>query len=237
MNILNMINSEFFINIPFGEIYPMTTEIVNKLIVSLSAKIIDVNIGNVFVDGLKDDMYIIIEKEGKAIKYPKLKTIYTTLVASSITNILIIAPAFSNKCYDFAMEKEFHIMTINSFMNEEMRITYTKNLGRKAWTHDAKKNMTISVRIPVEGYPTLGYKGPLHAEDIYKIIKSKTELIKNGVSVDATKVFFKAFKSMLDLINNDKNITSNRWNEIMEEHGVLDFLSENGDKVMEVINS
>ena len=168
-----MINSEFFINIPFGEIYPMTTEIVNKLIVSLSAKIIDVNIGNVFVDGLKDDMYIIIEKEGKAIKYPKLKTIYTTLVASSITNILIIAPAFSNKCYDFAMEKEFHIMTINSFMNEEMRITYTKNLGRKAWTHDAKKNMTISVLFQLKGIQRLDIKDHCTLKIFIKLLNQK----------------------------------------------------------------
>jgi len=243
MNLLNMINPKFLIDLPFNKIYPMVDETVNRIITALGARVIDAIIGNVFVDGLKDDMYVVIEKEGHAIKFPKLKIMYSTLVSSSVKNVLFIAPAFSNKCYDYAMEKKFNIISVNSFMSEKMRSTYTKNLGRKAWTHDAKKNMTLSVRIPIEGYPELGYEGPLHAEDIYAIIKSKVKAVEGnvpaegGVSVKATKVFFKAFRSMLDLINDDKNITSNRWNSIMEEHGVLDFLSTNGDKVMEVIKS
>jgi hypothetical protein len=238
MNILNLIDRTKIIDLPFNKIYPLTDNSYNTIVEAMNAEFYTTSISNIKMHKSKlYDIYIFIDRNGKPMTISRLEKIINILQSSSIPEAVIITAGFSSKCYTI-VDKNITLFSIDTFMSETMKPTYELRLGRK-YNKRETNNMSITVRIPIAGYPELGFEGPLIAEDIYKIIDSKIKPIEknNVVATKTAKLFFQSFKDMLGLINNNKNITASRWNNIMNKYGVIDYLKTNGKKLKKEIEN
>lgn len=237
-NFLDNINLDKLINLPFGDIYPLTDELSKQILSCLNADEYRISLQDIQIDGRIDDFYIIIIKTEKAIRLPMIENIISKLSIMNITNIIFIASSFSSKCFDYAIKNNIFLISIDTLMTEEFKPTYMKRLGRKFANSENGHNMSVSVRVPIEGYPELGYPGPISGTDLRELLDLLLvpKNSANSISVEATKIFYKTFQDLVEVINSGKNITASKWDDIMNKYNVYDFVEneENSKYIDEV---
>lgn len=237
------IDSDVLITKSFKEVYPMKSETIEIIITSLHAKLLSQKVGNnLIADGLLDDTVIIILRDAKAVKQPRLTKIIKDLESASISSAIIIASFFSSGCYKVIEDSDYKIINIEEFFDKSVKDTVKPKLGKYASKGTpGVKTETVVLRIPTEGYPELGLPGPLYAEDIYKIIENKIKTIKSGnddkVVIEVAKLFIDAFTKCSELLSSGKSITFEKWNTIMESVDIYKYLETNGEKIEEIIKN
>lgn len=186
-----------------------------------------------------NDKSITVYDVAKSISKPTINRIIGCLYSDNITNTVIITLKYSNsvsmaiKLFNRIKKTNFRIKKINEFFN--VNSTETPNFD--------EKNITLSIRVPKNGLPKWGVKHTPTQIDIYKILNqensTKLQTESNLNKTELLNSFLKAFYEFSNILNEGKNVTSNKWNKILESKKVFNYLDKafpNEEDLMKIIS-
>ena len=242
------LNPEFLLTKSIDEIYPLTSDSIDLIIKCIGATPLQYNQDDVFMERVTgiinayqfkvcaklNDSIVIIVDEKRLIKLPTLMDIERCI---GNTHIILIASSFTSTCIkQFENSKTITPISIINFL------TVQPKKKSKKRNEDIGPTKIISVRIPIAGYPELGYPGSLSGPQVREIVESKIP-VQNGEPVETTKKvvigaykrLIKSFTKMLEHINDGKKIDNKLWDKIMEENDVFRYFDQFNDELDEVI--
>ena len=240
---LNVINAEYkisnLIEDPFPSIYPMTLETQMRIINGFGQTLKYNRSGKIGVSNIMifyDEDFqtgFLFFNDGNAVKKPSIQHALKTLQHLSLKAGIIIAPKVSKGCREFvemfssSCSKSYGIIEIEELMTPESATTVPSLLGRYANQSMGKADepkQVVVISVPAKGFPSLGKEGKLTSQDIYDILESKIEASGNTEKEKGFDLLLNAFYKFVEIINSGKYITANRWNEILDEENVIEFI-------------
>lgn len=232
-------NEKFLIRKPFDELYPLTDEDIEKIVLCIDDEsniifdnysfLIGQNLEIAFHGETSDDYTVWFVNKNGSIKLPSVKKITEVLEKNGYPKAYIVCSSLSTSARNFINQTLFYrIVSIDQVIHPDFRKTIPIFLGRHANSIEEnivrKKNLML--RVPLVGYPEYGLGGSLSAQDIYNFIKSGGA--NHSYESDGFGIFMEVFKELHQSLVSGKNITPTRWESILNKHGLIDYIKKGG---------